>query len=332
MRADRLLSLILLLQAHRRLTAPALARRLEVSVRTVLRDVEALAAAGIPVYTERGRDGGIRLLDGYRPGLTSLTDAEAASLVVGQPRLAADLGLADALDTAIQKLAGAGGRSLRGGMDRGRSAVLVDVDPWMRTAEPVPQLPVIHDAITLGRRIELDYQDSQAAQRTVRVDPLGLVAKAGLWYVIATTAAQPGRSSAAPDLFRVSRVRSCRILPDPATRPSGFELAQAWAELRDTAQARRRELPVLIAVTPTALAMARRLLASKLASDDAAVPVEPGPQGGRHVLRLTFAGVGEAVGMLLGLGNRIEVLRPRSVRTALLRSAQDIVDLYRPLG
>src|SRR3954449_7853617 len=139
MRADRLLSLILLLQARSGVPASELAGRLEVSVRTVLRDVEALSGAGVPVYTERGRNGGVRLLDGYRAGVAHLSRAEGAGLAVGQARLAADLGLGAALDTAIEKITGAGGRALRSGVEQGRAYVLVDVDPWMRSGEAVPR-------------------------------------------------------------------------------------------------------------------------------------------------------------------------------------------------
>src|ERR1700749_1268534 len=129
MRADRLLSLVLLLQARSGSSAPELAERLDVSVRTVLRDVEALSAAGIPVYTERGRNGGIRLLDAYRATFSHLSAAEGARVGVGRPRLPPALGLGDALDMAIEKLAGAGGH----GVEQGRAFVLVDVDPWMRS-------------------------------------------------------------------------------------------------------------------------------------------------------------------------------------------------------
>ncbi|HKT01909.1 MAG TPA: WYL domain-containing protein [Rugosimonospora sp.] len=321
MRADRLLSLILLLQAHGRLPAPALAQRLEVSVRTVLRDVEALGAAGVPVYTERGRGGGIRMLDGFRAGLAGLSRSEAASLVVGQPRLAADLGLGDALDTAIEKIMGAGGQALRGGIEHGRTSILVDVDPWLRTGDPVPLLPAIHDAVTRGRRVDLDYADSEARVRAVTVDPLGLVAKAGVWYLVALAPPREGGPGREPALFRVSRVRACAVRDEPATRPDGFDLGTLWTELRGSVEHRRRDLIVHIGVEPAALAMARRLLASRIRPGG-------GPAGERPVLRLAFAGTGEAVGTLLGLGTRVEVLDPPHVRAALRQAARDLLDLY----
>jgi predicted DNA-binding transcriptional regulator YafY len=321
-RADRLLSLILLLQAHDQLPAPTLARRLEVSVRTVMRDIEALSTAGIPVYTQRGRAGGVRLLDSYRTGLVGLSRTEAASLLVGQPRLAADLGLAEALDTAMEKIMGAGGQALRGGIEHGRTTILIDVDPWMRTGEPVPLLPAIHDGVSRRRSIDLDYQDSEARVRTVTVDPLGLVAKAGVWYLVALAPARSGRSGPEPTLFRVSRVRSCQIREQAAVRPDGFDLNVAWAGLRTSVENRQRDLRVSIRVSPAALAMTRRLLASK---------IQPGDQRGsadEPVLRLTFASVGEAVGSLMGLGTRIEVVDPPGIRAALKQAARELVDLY----
>jgi len=307
-RADRLLSLVLLLQARPAVAAPELAGRLGVSVRTVLRDVESLSTAGIPVYTERGRGGGIRLLDTYRSGLANLSHAEGAGLAVGQSRLAGDLGLGDALDTAIEKITGAGGEALRGGLTQGRRHVLVDVDPWMRAGEAVPLLPAIHDGLLRGRRLELDYRDSGGGRQRRTVAPAGLVAKAGVWYLITTE----------PALVRVSRVHSCTVLPEPADLPASFDLAATWARLRDRVQVRPRDLRVVVTGRPDALAMVRRLLARHLGDDD----------GTAATVRLAFAGVPHAVGSLLGLGARIEVLEPLVVREALRETAQAVVDLY----
>jgi predicted DNA-binding transcriptional regulator YafY len=308
MRADRLLSLVLLLQARDGASAPELAERLEVSVRTILRDVEALSGAGVPIYTERGRGGGIRLLGTYRAGVTHLSRAEGAGLAVGQPRLAADLGLGDALDMAIEKIAGAGGGALRSGVEQGRAFVLVDVDPWMRAGEPVPLLPAIHDGVVRGRRLDLDYRDSEARGRQVTVDPLGLVAKAGIWYLV----------TAEPALFRVSRIRACVVRPEPALRPDGLDLARTWAALRERVEVRPRDLDVTITVRADALGRVRRVLAAHL---------RPGePAGG--VLHLSFAGVPHAVGSLLGFGTQIEVREPASVRAALAETARSVIDLY----
>lgn len=307
-RADRLLSLVLLLQARPAVAAPELAERLGVSVRTVLRDIESLSTAGIPVYTERGRTGGIRLLDSYRSGLANLSHAEGAGLAVGQSRLAGDLGLGDALDTAIEKITGAGGQALRGGLAQGRRHVLVDVDPWMRAGEAVPLLPLIHDGLLRGRRLALDYRDSEGARQHLTVAPAGLVAKAGVWYLVTTE----------PALIRVSRVGECTVLAEPAAVPADFDLAATWARLRDRVEVRPRDLPVMIAARPDSVAMVRRLLARHVRDDSGAGPT----------VRLAFNNLAHAVGSLLGLGTRVEVLDPPALRDELRRAAQSVADLY----
>jgi predicted DNA-binding transcriptional regulator YafY len=307
MRGDRLLSLVLLLQARPGATAPELAERLGVSRRTVLRDVEALSGAGIPVYTERGRGGGIRLLDTYKTGLAHLSRAEGAGLAVGQARLAGDLGLGDALDTALEKLTGAGGGALRGGLADGRSHVLVDVDPWMRSGEPVPHLPALHEALLRNQKITLVYRDSSGLHTTRTVDPAGLVAKAGVWYLV----------TAEPALLRVARIEQCTPRPDPAHRPPGFDLAATWAALRSGVESRPRALRVTARVDPAAAPLARRLLARHLTDDS-----------GGTVLTLAFNGIDHAVGSLLGLGARVEVLAPDPVRAALHTAALEVAALY----
>ncbi|MGI5241644.1 helix-turn-helix transcriptional regulator [Dactylosporangium sp. CA-139066] len=308
MRGDRLLSLVLLLQARPAAAAPDLAERLGVSVRTVLRDVEALSAAGIPVYTERGRGGGIRLLDTYRAGLAHLSRAEGAGLAVGQARLAGDLGLGDALDTALEKLTGAGGRALRGGLAEARSHVLVDVDPWMRTGEAVPHLPAIHEALLRRRRISMVYRDSDDLRAERTVVPAGLVAKAGVWYLV----------TAEPALLRVARVESCTVLDEPAPRPDGFDLEAAWAALREGVESRPRDLHVVAEARPEAAALCRRMLRRHLRN--------PAAAGTR--LELSFNGVDHAVAGLLGFGARVEVVEPPEVRAALGAAALEVAKLY----
>lgn len=307
MRADRLLSLILLLQAAPAgRSAPELAARLDVSVRTVLRDVDALSSAGIPVYTERGRSGGIRLLDSYRRGVVGLTREEGASLAVGQSRLAGDLGLGDALDTALEKITGR-----RGGFAQGKEHILVDVDPWMRSGEAVPALPAVHDGLIRRRRLDLDYRDSETRERRVTVHPLGLVAKAGVWYLVA----RPD-DAADPALFRVSRVRACATRPEPAERPDGFDLETAWQGLRRRVEARPRELRVTVRLDPATAPMVRRMLTphTRLA--------------GAETLELAFGGVEHAVGMLLGLGTKVNVVTPDAVREAMRTAASDVAAMY----
>jgi predicted DNA-binding transcriptional regulator YafY len=286
----------------------------------VLRDAEALSAAGIPVYTERGRGGGIRLLDTYRTGMAGWSRDEGVGLAVGQPRLAGDLGLGDALDMAIEKITGAGGSRLRGGFEQGRAHIVIDVDPWMRSGEQVPMLPRIHDAVIRRRRLDLDYRDGESRARKVTVDPLGLVAKAGVWYLVGdapprTSHHDPAAREAA--LFRVSRVHGCEIRPDPCARPDDFDLAAAWTALRGRVEAKPRDLAVTVRLDPAVASMARRLLAQHIRDD-----VD------RCTLRLAFVTIEHAVGSLLAFGSRIEVVDPEPVRAAMRSAAEDVVTLY----
>ena len=324
MRADRLLSLVLLLQAHGRLSAPVLARRLEVSVRTVLRDVEALSAAGVPVYTSRGRQGGVLLVEGYRIGAAHLTPGEATSLAVGQPELVADLGLGDALDLAMEKIVGAGGGPVRAGVEHGRSRILVDAQQWMRTARPRPVAPggprrcQPVPAAAPGLR---GQRGPRSAGRPV--DPVGLVAKAGIWYLVAVP-----RSGTGPDDAGNPGVSPVPGRPDPGLRGDGRARRRPGGlgpgEDLDGAARAGRGTPVrtcrsTLAVAPAALPMVRRLLAAQVLEESAAE---------RPELRVGFAGTRHAVAELLRLGTLVEVLAPGDLRVALREAAQQLVDLY----
>src|SRR3984893_16364100 len=209
MRADRVLSLLLVLQARGRLSAADLAARLEVSRRTVYRDVEALSAAGVPVRTEPGPKGGIELIEGGRTDLTGLTEPELDALFTSAA--------GPEFESAMGKLAAAlpGERGRRAGRMRGR--LLVDSGAWGSRGFPSPHLRVVQDAVFADRRLRLRYRRAEAPATVREVDPLGLVLKAGAWYLVADTAA--GRR-----LFRLSRVEAAEALDEPALRPRHFDL------------------------------------------------------------------------------------------------------------
>lgn len=224
-RADRLLSLVLLLQARGRTTALALAVELEVSVRTVYRDLEALAAAGVPVLTESGPGGGCRLMDGYRFPLRGLRPDEAeALLILGVPGVLRELGLDRALDAAQRQIRVTAGS----GADGGGALVHLDMPRWFGGQEEVPCLRDLAQALRSRRRLALRYQPHDGfgvpgdAEPRV-VGPLGLVNKAGLWYLVASV-----DGSAAVRVFRGGRIISARVLAEPFERPAGFELGAFW--------------------------------------------------------------------------------------------------------
>jgi predicted DNA-binding transcriptional regulator YafY len=227
MQADRLLALLLLLQANGRLSATKLARELEVSTRTIYRDLDALSAAGVPVYAERGRNGGCALLPGFRTDVTGLTAAEAQALFIFAGRgLPGGLGHEGDLTSALRKLLAAVPEPHRPEAVRARERVVVDPTAWAHEAEPLPHLATVQEAVWSDRQLRLRYRSSDAeVGRELTVEPYGLVAKAGTWYLIA---AEDGE----PRLFRASRIETATVLDADARRPAGLDLEALWLELR----------------------------------------------------------------------------------------------------
>jgi predicted DNA-binding transcriptional regulator YafY len=319
MRASRLVQLLLLLQARGGLTADALARELEVSVRTVLRDVDALSAAGVPIYTERGPAGGIRLVEGYRTRLTGMTAEEAEALFLsGLPGPAAELGLGTVVAAAQVKVVAALPAELRSRASRLVERFHLDAGAWFRGSEPVPHLSTVADAVWASRRLEITYyRDESSVQRTL--DPLGIVLKAGIWYLVA-------RSDEQVRTYRVSRIREARALEDTFERPKGFDLAASWAE---SSAAFEREVPRLdIVVRVSADAMWR--LADAVGTRvvrEAQRLGSPDPDG-RQTLRISVEWPGEATGQFVAAAPDVEVLEPAALRTELLAAARTASEVY----
>ena len=326
MRADRLLSLALLLQARGTATARALAGELGVSVRTVYRDLAALGAAGVPVVTEAGPGGGCRLMEGYRFPLRGLRPDEAeALLILGVPAVLRELGLAGALTTAhrqIQVTAGVGSGSL----------VHLDMPRWFGGQEEVPCLRDLARALRLGRKLAIRYPPPDREPRVV--GPLGLVNKAGTWYLVADCVAHSaaGAGAGAGDIrvFRAGRVSAARVLAEPAERPAGFELAAFWARWSAEFEASRPRLEVRLAASPGALAAFGEVFGA--AAAPALEAAEPPGQDGWRVLTLSFEHERAAVHRLAGFGDQVEILDPPSVRAELLATAREILGRYQPGG
>ena len=216
---------MLLLQIYRRLTAGELARRLEVSERTIQRDMEALSIAGVPVVAVRGAGGGWALVEGYRTNLTGLNDAEIQSLFTAATptRLLSDLSLDKAADAAHVKLLAALPEASRSLAEYARERIHVDAAGWGSAEERSPHLRAIQEAVWQGRKLHVAYaRDCERPDVELTVDPLGLVAKGGVWYLVAAVAGDV-RS------YRVSRVRAARLSEESASRPEGFDLAAFWA-------------------------------------------------------------------------------------------------------
>ena len=244
MRADRLLAILLLLQAHGRMSARTIAGRLEISERTVYRDMDALSAAGVPVYTERGRQGGCALLPGYRADVSGLTATEARALFVfaGGGTLK-DLGLDQELKAALRKLMASLPEAQRSGAMRAQERIVVEPRGWMRPAGTASlTFEAVQEAVWGERRLQIRYRSSGApAAHLVTLDPYGLVAKAGIWYLIAAEGGEPR-------LYRVSRIESVESLDEPARRPVGLDLEDLWRQLRRRVEERGTGLAVRLRV------------------------------------------------------------------------------------
>jgi predicted DNA-binding transcriptional regulator YafY len=321
MRADRLLSIMLLLQLYQRLTAGELARRLEVSERTIHRDMEALSTAGVPVVAERGSGGGWALVDGYRTNLTGLNGEEIQTLFAGLPgRLLADLNLDRASDAAHVKLLAALPASSRADAEYARRRIHVDVAGWGSAVEALPHLHTIQEAVWQGRKLLLAYgrggdDDAPPAERAV--DPLGLVAKGGVWYLVASAGGEV-RS------YRVSRVASARLTGEAAVRPEGFDLAAFWAG----SVARFREEMPRFDATFRAHKSVLHLLHYAGRFSRLLEASEP-DAGGWADVRMRFQFEEDAAGLALGFGTRVEVVEPAALRDKVLKMAEEVVAFYR---
>jgi predicted DNA-binding transcriptional regulator YafY len=233
MRADRLLSIMMLLRAHRLLTARELSTRLEVSERTVLRDIEALSTAGVPVYAERGRHGGFALLDGFRADAAGLNDVEAQVLFayLGLDTFG-DLGLSRELSSALDKLAASAPARVEVPASRLREVVHVDRRRWFASADDVTHLPVLRRAAVDRLRVRVRYASPREDRpRTRTLDPLGLVENGNRWYLVAYHRGEPRT-------YRLARFHSVEVLGEPARLPAGAVLAQVWEQLRRGFEAR----------------------------------------------------------------------------------------------
>lgn len=322
MRASRLVNLLLLLQTRGRMTAGQLSGELEVSERTIHRDVDALSAAGVPIYAERGPHGGVQLVEGYRTRLTGMTAEEAEALFLsGLPGPAAELGLGTVMTAARLKVLAALPAELRTRASRLVERFHLDASGWFQTGEPVPHLGSLAEAVWEARRVAISYRrGDRLVDRTV--EPLGLVLKGGTWYVIAATEGQLRT-------YRVSRVAAAEVTDERFDRPGAFDLASYWTE---STAAYEREVPrleVVVRVDPDKLPVLEDL-AGTYAVRTAERLEPPGgtdPDGWIH-LRLRVDWPHEVPGRLTAVGSGLEVLAPEEVRAAVQEVARRVLARY----
>jgi predicted DNA-binding transcriptional regulator YafY len=319
MRASRLLSILILLQLRGRTSADELAREFEVSVRTIYRDVDQLSAAGVPIYAERGRSGGFELHEGYRTKLTGLTPQEAEVLLLaGIGGAAADLGVgAEAAAAQLKVLASLPPDS---GASAQRVAARFHLDPvsWYSRADAPDILPALASAVWREKRISIRYESwKDVVER--RLDPLGLVLKGGIWYLVA---AADGRART----YRASNIQTLEVLEAPARRPARFDLAKYWSAWAREFETRLMEERALVKISPAG----RRLLRDVNAAAAEAIEAEHRPCSPRGWVKadMPVENVERATRQVLRLGAEIEVLEPAKLRQAVAQEAARTAALY----
>ncbi|MEV4706479.1 YafY family protein [Actinoplanes sp. NPDC049316] len=322
MRASRLVSLLLLLQTRGRMTAQELAEELEVSVRTVYRDVESLGASGVPVYADRGPAGGYQLLDGYRTRLTGLTGDEAGSLfLAGVPGPAAELGLGSVLAAAELKLRASLPGELADRADRVRERFHLDAPGWFRADEPTPFLATVADAVWRERQLEVRYRRWKAPREVTRtLSPLGVVLKAGRWYLVAGA----GERVTA---YRVANILDAEIRDEPVTRPAGFDLAAFWREWTDRYESSVYTDTATVRMTTEALARMAYVFPPEMSRVARAEATEPDASGW-VTTRVPIESVRHGHIELLKLGADAEVLTPPELRERFAETARGLMATY----
>ncbi len=311
----------MLLQTRGKLPAWKLAKELEVSERTIYRDVEALSMAGVPVYAERGPGGGVSLVDSYRTTLTGLTADEAQALfMLNIPAPLFDLGVGQQLKAALLKLVAALPVGRQQDEGRVRQRIHLDASWWFQD-EPAPLLQKLHQAVWQDRKLEIAYRhEHQNIMTTQVVEPYGLVAKASVWYLVA---ARQGRLR----VYRAGRVVQVRALEECFERSSDFDLAEFWAGWCQAVEHDRPEYPVRVRVSP-ALAQALPYyfgagIHTRLAQ------ASPPDEHGWLQLTLIFESLEAARSRLLDFGRAVEVLAPDPLRLSLLDLAEQVVAFYK---
>jgi predicted DNA-binding transcriptional regulator YafY len=322
MRASRLVQLLLLLQTNGKMTAGRLATELEVSVRTIYRDVEALSGAGVPIYAEAGPGGGVRLVDGYRTRLTGLTAEEAEALALsGLPGAASELGLGTVLAAAQLKVDAALPPELRSRAVRMRERFHLDAPGWFAKEEAVPHLAALSRAVWEERRLEIRYKKWDGEVRRV-LDPLGLVLKAGVWYLVALS----GRTRSLRT-FRVSRVAGVKELDEEALRPDDFDLATHWVEAGEAFFETMQRVEVRVRVHASKLWAVRHVVDPKSAQEAMDGATEPDADGWVECT-LGMEHLDMAVHELLRFGGDLEVLEPLELREQMIAAASAMAARY----
>jgi predicted DNA-binding transcriptional regulator YafY len=294
MRAERLLSIMLLLQSQKQMSASKLAQRLAVSERTIQRDMESLSMAGIPLISERGRTGGWSLLEGYRNNLTGLKDAEIQALILSPARVLQDLGLEDAAEAATLKLLASLPAFRRHEAEMIRQCIYVDAAPWQSSEEDLGRMPLIQEAIWQSRRALIHYHKAENVLAERLIEPLGLVAKGCVWYCVARVE-QDYRT------YRISRIASVE-LGESFTRPLDFDLAAYWKESSREFAAKLPRYPAILRVHHEAMLFLHSWRWARIEAVE--------EEGDWRIVHVNFEEIEEASAVVLSCAGQATVIEP----------------------
>jgi predicted DNA-binding transcriptional regulator YafY len=317
------------------MTASELAEELEVSERTIYRDLEALNAAGVPVLAERGPGGGCELPENYRTNLTGLSESEVRGLFLSAvPGPLADLGMGKSIEAALRKLTAALPAAHREGLEQVRERIHVDTSEWFQAEEPLPHLDCVEQAVWQSRQIDITYMTMAGSRIRRCLEPYGLVAKGTVWYVVGGVAEgarvfkvahiKPARRTM--QVYRVSRIQSARLLESQFERPQDFDLKAYWDEWCAEFQSNLPKYHVTLRVAQFFTPVLPRLYGEGVRAlvDEAGQADEDG----WTTLNLTFDSFEAARSSVLGMGTAAEVLDPPELRSAVLEMASEVVDFY----
>ncbi|MCM3080693.1 helix-turn-helix transcriptional regulator [Brevibacillus invocatus] len=314
MRADRLLSILLLLQNQGKMTTKQLADKLEVSERTIHRDMEALSAAGVPIFAERGTYGGWQLTDGYQTDLTGLKASEITSLLLGSPStLLGDLGMREHFEAALQKLLAASPAALRQDAEYVRQRIHIDGAGWHQSNESIPFFPAIQDAVWQEKQLLIQYRrTNDIVERTI--SPLGLVAKRSTWYLVAEV-------DGACRTYRISRFLSVLPLDTGFIRPAHFDLARYWEESTAHFLAALPRYPAKLQIREDILDRFAEERFVQIKNSQSAC-------NGWVVADVQFETLESAVEIVLRYGALLKAVEPQELRDQVIAEARAILSLY----
>lgn len=316
MRAERLLSLLLLLQNRGRLTTRELSDLLEISERTVHRDMEALSAAGIPVYAERGRGGGWTHTRGYRTRLTGMTPAELAALLTGADKSVLDaLGIGGNYVSAARKLKAAAAYDMGTETTDSRTMIHIDGQSWSPTYDNVPFLTLLREAMERSRKVLIVYDGGNDKRKERLVGPLGLVAKRGVWYAAAICEGQYRT-------YRVSRICSASITDEAFERPDGFDIQSYWQQSIQEFKDSLPKYPSDLQIRKEAIALLQKERFVQFLTE----PVSTGQ--GWFKVSAEFQSLESALRIALSYGPDLVVLSPAELRSKVAESVRTVAALY----